>query len=62
MRDNRARLVPIKVGRDNGLRIAVREGLKETDKVIVYPPSGLSDGAEVSPTEAEQSEKEPSGH
>lgn len=42
-----ARLRPIKRGRDNGTEAQVLEGLEEGDAVVLFPSSGLSDGASV---------------
>jgi len=47
VRDNKAKLVPLKVGEDDGVRVAVMEGLAPTDQVIIRPPSNLTDGLPV---------------
>jgi HlyD family secretion protein len=43
----RAVLRPIKVGRTNGWDTEIREGLKENDRVIVYPGDKVADGVRV---------------
>jgi RND family efflux transporter MFP subunit len=48
VRDGHAHLVPIKISSDDGIHFAVREGLSPNDLVVLHPPSGLSDGDEVS--------------
>jgi RND family efflux transporter MFP subunit len=44
VRDGRADLVPIRVGRDYGDRVEVIEGLKRSDRVIDSPPDSLVSG------------------
>jgi RND family efflux transporter MFP subunit len=46
VRDGHAHQVPVRVGSDNGLRVAVLDGLMEDDEVVVHP-GGLTDGAAV---------------
>jgi HlyD family secretion protein len=53
IRDQRARLIPVKLGMDNGLRVAVLSGLNAEDEVIFQPGTGLSDGSLVNPTPAD---------
>jgi RND family efflux transporter MFP subunit len=48
VRDGCARRVRVQIGGDNGIRVAVLNGLKATDQVIRHPPSDLADGAAVS--------------
>jgi RND family efflux transporter MFP subunit len=43
VREDHAHLVPVQIGADNGLRVAVRAGIDANDEVIVNPPSGLRD-------------------
>src|SRR5262249_43459376 len=47
IREGLVRRASIKVGNDNGLRIEVLSGLKDTDNVVLHPPANLSNGAEV---------------
>lgn len=47
VRDNRAVLVPIKVGRDYGDRVEVVSGLQPSDPVIVNPADSLLSGTQV---------------
>ncbi len=48
VREGHAHRLTVKLGTDDGLRVEVLQGLKDTDRVIVHAPSGLQDGAEVS--------------
>ena len=41
VRDGRARLVPITIGRDYGDRVEVLSGLRATDQVILNPSDSL---------------------
>lgn len=52
IRDTRAHLVKVQLGIDNGLRVAVVEGLRADDRVIHQPGSELSNGVAVTPTES----------
>ena len=45
----RARLRDVKVGRNNGVEAEVLDGLREGDRVIVYPGDKVTDGARVRP-------------
>jgi hypothetical protein len=47
VRDDRAELVPIKIGRDFGSTVEVVAGLKPTDHVIVNPSDSLTSGTRV---------------
>jgi RND family efflux transporter MFP subunit len=47
VRDNRAVLVPIKIGRDYGDRVEVVSGLQPNDAVIVNPADSLLSGTPV---------------
>jgi RND family efflux transporter MFP subunit len=47
VRNGRAALVPIKIGRDFGDKVEVIAGLQPTDQVIVNPSDSLSDGSRV---------------
>jgi HlyD family secretion protein len=52
VRDGHAYQVPVRLGTDNGLRVAVLDGLTCEDEVILHPGNALFDGAEVIPTAA----------
>ena len=52
VRDNKAHLVRIGIGVDNGVRTSVVSGLTAEDEVIVQPGNGLAEGTPVSATEA----------
>jgi RND family efflux transporter MFP subunit len=47
VRDGKADLVPITLGKDYGNRVEVVSGISETDQVIVNPPDSLSSGTAV---------------
>ena len=47
VRDGRARLVPIAIGRDYGANVEVASGLRSEDAVIIAPSDSLIDGAPV---------------
>lgn len=47
--DGVATLQPVSIGRNNGIEAEVRDGLREMDRVILFPSSGLVDGSEVAP-------------
>ena len=47
VRNGIARLIPVKIGQDNGLQVAILDGLAETDRVILHPGNELSDGTPV---------------
>jgi len=47
VRNNRAELVPIKIGRDFGATVEVVAGLQPADQVIVNPSDSLTAGTEV---------------
>ena len=49
VRNGRAQRVPVRLGIDNGVRVAVLEGLTPTDEVVLQPGS-ISDNAEVTST------------
>ncbi|WP_203295140.1 efflux RND transporter periplasmic adaptor subunit [Maricaulis parjimensis] len=44
---NRARLTPVRIGRDNGVEAEVLDGLSAGDVVVLYPGEGVVDGAGV---------------
>ncbi len=52
IRDNRAQLVKVLLGIDNGLRVAVVQGLRAEDEVIFQPGSELCNGVAVARTES----------
>jgi RND family efflux transporter MFP subunit len=47
VRNGRAELVPIKIGRDFGSTVEVVTGLQPTDRIIVNPSDSLTSGAQV---------------
>jgi HlyD family secretion protein len=49
VRDGRAVLVPVKVGRSSGREVQVLDGLKDGDEVILYPGDRIKDGQRVKP-------------
>jgi HlyD family secretion protein len=50
VKDGHAHLVPVRLGDDNGLRVAVLGGLTSSDHVILSPSTALADGAAVTAT------------
>jgi HlyD family secretion protein len=51
VRDGRARLQTVKVGRGSGQETQVLEGLAEGDEVILYPGDHIADGERVKPVQ-----------
>jgi len=49
VRDGKATLVPVKVGRSSGAETQILDGLREGDEVILYPGDRISDGQRVQP-------------
>jgi multidrug efflux pump subunit AcrA (membrane-fusion protein) len=47
VRNGRAELVPIKIGRDFGSTVEVVAGLQPADQIIVSPSDSLTSGTEV---------------
>ena len=47
VRDGKARLVPVTIGRDDGKTVEVASGLREEDEVVQNPPDSLIDGEAV---------------
>jgi HlyD family secretion protein len=47
VRDGRAVLVPVTVGRNNGTQGEVISGLAAGERVILFPSSALADGSRV---------------
>ena len=47
VQDNKAKLVPITIGRDDGRTVEVIRGLNDSDEVIQNPPDSLIEGEEV---------------
>ena len=47
VRDGKAYQIPVTVGTDNGVRVAILKGLTDKDEVVLHPPSDLADGAPV---------------
>ena len=50
---SRARLRDVEVGLTNGVASEVRSGLKEGERVVVYPGDKIRDGIRVRPTGAD---------
>ena len=47
VRDGRAQLVPVTIGRDDGATVEIVAGLKPTDQVILAPSDSLTSGSQV---------------
>ena len=47
VRDGRAELVPVTIGRDYGTTVEISAGLRPIDQVIVAPSDSLTSGARV---------------
>src|SRR6202012_1370159 len=47
VRDNRAELIPVHVGRDFGDSLEVTDGLTASDSLIINPPDSVVSGAPV---------------
>jgi RND family efflux transporter MFP subunit len=47
VRDDKAELVPVTLGRDFGTEVEVTSGISESDAIIVNPPDSLTSGAKV---------------
>ena len=63
VQDNKAKLVPVAIGRDDGRTVEIVQGLNSSDDVIQTPPDSLIDGEPVrvvQPSETGQSQ--PSGN
>jgi RND family efflux transporter MFP subunit len=54
VRDNKAELVPITIGRDYGTEVEVLSGLATRDAIIENPSDSLTSGTEVRASEASQ--------
>ena len=52
VRDNRANLVPVTIGRDYGTEVEIVSGLNVQDEIIENPSDSLVSGAEVQPAKA----------
>jgi len=50
VRDGKAALVPVRVGRSSGAELQIEDGLREGDEVILYPGDRIKDGQRVKPT------------
>jgi RND family efflux transporter MFP subunit len=53
VRDGHAQRTAVRLGTDNGLRVAVLGGLNREDDVVLHPGNALADGVEVAPTSAD---------
>ncbi len=59
---NKAKLVPIEVGRDDGRDVEVVQGLTPDDEVIQNPPDSIVDGELVHPVQPQkQNQQGPGG-
>jgi RND family efflux transporter MFP subunit len=61
VKEGKARLRPVNVGKDTGVYVEVLSGLTTADEVIVQPPAGLADGNVVTAAPAAQVAETP-GH
>jgi len=62
VQNNRAKLVPITIGRDDGRTVEVIQGLNDSDEIIQNPPDSLIDGETVHIVQPSQTgQPEPSG-
>ena len=62
VQNNKAKLVPITIGRDDGRTVEVIQGLNESDEVIQDPPDSLIDGETVNIVQpAQTGQPHPSG-
>lgn len=50
---SRARLTPVEIGQNNGMKAQVLSGLNPGDKLVLYPGASLSDGTRVTQREIE---------
>jgi RND family efflux transporter MFP subunit len=57
VRDGRARLTPVTIGADDGLRIGIATGLTVHDAVILHPSDDVEDGTPVTATEVQAESK-----
>ena len=54
VRDSRAELVPVSIGRDYGTEVEVLSGVTPDDEIIVNPSDSLTSGTEVRPAKARE--------
>ena len=54
--DGKVHRAKVKLGMDNGERVEVLHGLKKSDRIILSPPTGLTDGLEVQAILLEETE------
>lgn len=59
--NNKAKLLPITIGRDDGRSVEVVSGLQPTDEVIQSPPDSLIDGETVRIVQPQQQQNEQQG-
>jgi RND family efflux transporter MFP subunit len=57
VREGKVRRVPIRVGRDNGLRVEILSGLTEKDEIVAQITPSIADGVAVKTESAESAEK-----
>jgi RND family efflux transporter MFP subunit len=60
--NNRAKLVPVTIGHDDGRTVEIIQGLNDSDEIIQSPPDSLIDGEQVRIVQpAQTGQPEPSG-
>jgi RND family efflux transporter MFP subunit len=59
VRGGHACKVPVDIGADNGVQVAINSGLKRTDEVIRHPGNGIAEGASVIVSNPEVDEPAP---
>jgi RND family efflux transporter MFP subunit len=62
IRGDHVHLLPVKLGADNGLRVAVTDGLKAEDQVVLQPGNALAEGMLVTPTLWNESQRKTTAH
>jgi HlyD family secretion protein len=62
VRDGRAHLIPVTIGADNGLQVAIVNGLAMNDEVILRPGSDIADGTLVTVSSSEVQTKTAEKH
>jgi RND family efflux transporter MFP subunit len=62
VQDNKAKLVPVTIGRDDGKTVEITQGLNDSDEIIQNPPDSLIDGETVHIVQpSETGQPQPSG-
>ncbi|MBI3862313.1 MAG: efflux RND transporter periplasmic adaptor subunit [Planctomycetia bacterium] len=62
VRDGKAHLVAVELGRDDGIRAEILSGVSSQNAVVARPPADLADGASVEAEEAAAAAPETTGH